>query len=117
MATSEFWQRVSASVSSSPEWAGGAVASPARSSRGAAKLWMILDVITVLGAAILATMYEFHTGPMDGARGFWRGTLIHGRSMSILLALLCGFAVTLIITSRRMHLYTPTRVASFLDEQ
>ena len=117
MATSEFWQRVSASVSSSPEWAGGAVASPARSSRGAAKLWMILDVITVLGAAILATMYEFHTGPMDGARGFWRGTLIHGRSMSILLALLCGFAVTLLVISRRLHLYTPTRLASYLHEQ
>jgi exopolysaccharide biosynthesis polyprenyl glycosylphosphotransferase len=93
------------------------VASPARSSRGAAKLWMILDVITVLGAAILATMYEFHTGPMDGARGFWRGTLIHGRSMSILLALLCGFAVTLLVISRRLHLYTPTRLASYLHEQ
>jgi exopolysaccharide biosynthesis polyprenyl glycosylphosphotransferase len=78
---------------------------------------MILDVITVLGAAILATMYEFHTGPMDGARGFWRGTLIHGRSMSILLALLCGFAVTLLVISRRLHLYTPTRLASYLHEQ
>jgi exopolysaccharide biosynthesis polyprenyl glycosylphosphotransferase len=37
--------------------------------------------------------------------------------MGILLALLCGFTFALIITSRRMHLYTPTRVASFLDEQ
>ena len=117
MATSEFWQRVSASVSSSPEWAGGAVASPVRSSRGAAKLWMILDGITVLGAAILATLYEFHTGPMDGAKGFWRGTLIHGRSMGILLALFCGFTITLVVISRRLHLYTPTRLASYLHEQ
>ena len=78
---------------------------------------MIADGVTVLVAAVLATLYEFHTGPLAGARGFWHGTLIHGRSMSILLALLCGFTVALFITSRRMHLYTPTRVASFLDEQ
>ncbi len=117
MATSEFWQRVSASVSSSAEWAGGAVTNSARSSRGATKLWMIADGVTVLAAAVIATLYEFHTGPLAGARGFWHGTLIYGRSMSILLALLCGFTVALIITSRRMHLYTPSRVASFLDEQ
>src|ERR1039458_4641021 len=117
MATSEFWQRVSASVSSSPEWAGGSPSYSTRSSRGATKLWMIADGVTVLVAAVLATLYEFHTGPLAGARGFWHGTLIHGRSMSILLALLCGFTVALFITSRRMHLYTPTRVASFLDEQ
>src|ERR1039457_5449980 len=117
MATSEFWQRVSASVSSSPEWAGGAVGEPSRVSRGKVKLWMVLDGVTILGAALLATLYELHTGPVAGAKGFWHGTLIHGRSMGILLALLCGFAVALIVISRRMHLYTPTRVASFLDEQ
>ena len=117
MATSEFWQRVSASVSSSVEWAGGAPPHSARSSRGATKLWMIADGVTVLAAAVVATLYEFQTGPLAGARGFWHGTLIHGRSMGILLALLCGFTVALIIISRRMHLYTPTRVASFLDEQ
>jgi exopolysaccharide biosynthesis polyprenyl glycosylphosphotransferase len=78
---------------------------------------MIADGVTVLAAAVVATLYEFQTGPLAGARGFWHGTLIHGRSMGILLALLCGFTVALIIISRRMHLYTPTRVASFLDEQ
>jgi exopolysaccharide biosynthesis polyprenyl glycosylphosphotransferase len=51
------------------------------------------------------------------ARGFWHGTLIHGRSMSILLVLLCGFAGALIMTSRRLHLYTPMRLTSFLTEQ
>jgi exopolysaccharide biosynthesis polyprenyl glycosylphosphotransferase len=117
MATSEFWQRVSASVSSSPEWAGGVAATSTRSSRGTAKLWMILDGITVLGAAILSTLYEFHTGPMAGAKGFWQGTLIYGRSMGILLALLCGFTTALIVISRRLHLYSPTRLASFLHEQ
>jgi FlaA1/EpsC-like NDP-sugar epimerase len=37
--------------------------------------------------------------------------------MGILLALLCGFAISLIMTSRRLHLYTPTRLTSFLHEQ
>jgi exopolysaccharide biosynthesis polyprenyl glycosylphosphotransferase len=78
---------------------------------------MVTDALTILGAAILATLYEFHTGPMAGARGFWHGTLIHGRPMWILLALLCGFTVTLVITSKRLHLYSPTRMASILHEQ
>jgi exopolysaccharide biosynthesis polyprenyl glycosylphosphotransferase len=78
---------------------------------------MIVDGVTVVVSAVLATLYEFHTGPVAGARGFWHGTLIHGRSMGLLLALLCGFTVALIIISRRMHLYTPQRVPSFLDEQ
>src|SRR5271157_4766101 len=116
MATSEFWQRVSASVTSAPEWAGTAAKS-ARSARGAVNLWMVVDGITILGAATLATLYEFHTGPVAGARGFWHGTLIHGRSMGILLALLCGFTISLIITSRRLHLYSPTRLNGFLHEQ
>ena len=54
---------------------------------------MVLDGVTIVAAAVLATLYELHTGPVDGAKGFWHGTLIHGRSMGILLALLCGFTV------------------------
>lgn len=37
--------------------------------------------------------------------------------MWILLALLCGFTFALIITSRRMHLYTPARFTNILHEQ
>ena len=37
--------------------------------------------------------------------------------MGILLAALCGFAVSLMITSRRLHLYTPIRLSGFLHEQ
>jgi len=117
MATSEFWQRVSASVSSAPEWAGGMPNGPARNARGAAKIWMVLDAVTIVGSAVLATLYEFGTGPVVGARGFWHGTLFYGRSMWILLGLLCGFTAALIITSRRLHLYSPARLASFLHEQ
>ena len=117
MATSEFWQRVSASISSTQEWEEGPVAGHSRSARGAVLLWMLLDGFSILASAMLATVYEFHTGPVAGAKGFWHGTLIHGRSMGILLALLCGFTISLIITSRRLHLYTPVRIASYLHEQ
>ena len=90
---------------------------PSRVSRGKAKLWMVLDGVTILGAALLATLYELHTGPVAGAKGFWHGTLIQGRSMGILLALLCGFTVALIVISRRLQLYSPTRLTGFLHEQ
>src|SRR5580765_6401360 len=116
MATSEFWQRVSASVSS-PEWAGRAGKNSARDGQGTSKFWMLLDAVTVLGAAALATLYEFRMSPLTEVRSFWQGTLIQGRSMGILLALLCGFIVSLIVTSRRLHLYSPTRLGGYLHEQ
>ena len=78
---------------------------------------MVLDGVTILGAVVLATLYRMHTGPIAGAHGFWHGTLISGRSMGILLALLAGFAAALIMTSRRLHLYTPVRITSILREQ
>jgi len=117
MASSDFWQRLSASMATSPEWEPGLAAVPARGSRGAVKLWMALDALTILGAAILATLRERHTGPLAGARGFWHGTLFHGRPMWILLALLCGFTAAIIVSSRRLQLYTPLRMSGILHEQ
>jgi exopolysaccharide biosynthesis polyprenyl glycosylphosphotransferase len=78
---------------------------------------MFLDAITILVSAMLATLYRMHAGPLASARGFWHGTLIHHRSMGILLALLCLFAISLMITSRRLKLYSPTRLSNILDEQ
>jgi exopolysaccharide biosynthesis polyprenyl glycosylphosphotransferase len=78
---------------------------------------MLLDAATVIGAALLSTLYEFKLSPIAEVRSFWRGTLIQGRSMGILLALLCGFIVSLIITSRRLHLYSPARMSGYLQEQ
>jgi exopolysaccharide biosynthesis polyprenyl glycosylphosphotransferase len=104
-------------MASVPDWETGVAGDSARGSRGTVKLWMLLDALTILAAAALATLNERHTSPLAGARGFWHGTLIHGRSMWILLALLCGFAVTLILTSKRMHLYEPTRLSGILHEQ
>ncbi len=78
---------------------------------------MVLDGVTIFGAAALATLYRTHTSPLAGVQGFWHGTLIYGRSMGILLALLAGFTAALILTSRRLQLYTPIRITSILREQ
>lgn len=78
---------------------------------------MILDALTVVAAAGGATLYELHTTPLKVARGFWHGTLIHGQSTGILASLLLVFIVALIETSRRMHLYTPSRLNGFINEQ
>lgn len=117
MATSDFWQRISSSVSSSSEWGDNATGKSVRGAWATAKVWVILDVITIVGATVLATLYDYHTGLEEGARGFWHGTLIHGRSRGILLALLVGFIVSLVLTSRRLQLYTPARLTGILHEQ
>jgi exopolysaccharide biosynthesis polyprenyl glycosylphosphotransferase len=78
---------------------------------------MILDGITIVLAAVVATLFKLHTGPLAEAKEFWHGTLIYGRSMGILLAFLCGFGFVLIVTSRRLNLYAPIRLGSFLNEQ
>src|SRR5579863_1002822 len=117
MATSGFWQRLSASASMPREWAEGANAAPVRGLRGKATLWMCLDALTVFGAAAVTTLYEQHTGPVAGARGFVHNNLIQHRSWGILLTLLIGFAVVLIIISRRLQLYTPLKLNNILNEQ
>jgi exopolysaccharide biosynthesis polyprenyl glycosylphosphotransferase len=117
MATSDFWQRVSASVAPSSDWVAETASSSSRSSQGKVKLWILLDLLTVVASAAVATIYERHTGPVVGARAFYHGTLFNGRSMWILLAMLCGFAAVLVVSSRRMHLYSPERLNSFLNEQ
>jgi len=78
---------------------------------------MALDAVSVFVAAILATMYKLQTGPVEGSEELWHGMLITGRSIWILPALLCGFAMALIITSKRLLLYSPTKLSSILGEQ
>jgi exopolysaccharide biosynthesis polyprenyl glycosylphosphotransferase len=117
MATTEFLQRVSDSVSSSRELTGIEAGVPSRGRQGAATVWMILDVVTIIAAATLVTLYHTHVGPVAGVKGLWHGTLFYGRSMGILLALAAGFSFALIVTSRRLNLYAPMRLGSFLNEQ
>lgn len=117
MASSEFWQRMSASLASPREWEAASAGDAPRAHRGAARLWIAADVATIAAAAAIATLYEFRATPMADARGLWQGTLIHGRPIGILLALLCGFTLVLIAASRRLHLYEPRRLTNFLHEQ
>jgi len=88
-----------------------------RGGRGAAKLWMALDALTIVAAATISTLYKFRTTPVAGARGFVHGSLFAHRSIWILLALLCGFTAMVMAMSRRMHLYTPARITNYLHEQ
>jgi exopolysaccharide biosynthesis polyprenyl glycosylphosphotransferase len=79
---------------------------------------MALDAITVFASAGLATLYyRVHEGRLRSAREFWHGTLIHHRAMAILLLLLCFFAISLIMISRRLNLYSPTWLNNTLQEQ
>jgi exopolysaccharide biosynthesis polyprenyl glycosylphosphotransferase len=78
---------------------------------------MVADAITVVLSAALALVYDRHTGAVAGFREILHGTLIRGRSLGVLLALLSGFTIALILVSRRLHLYTPRRLASVLHEQ
>ena len=75
MATSDFWQKFSATVSS-PEWTAGAPAPGSRPSAGTSRVWMLLDALTVVVAATVATLVCFKIGPVAGAREFWNGTLV-----------------------------------------
>jgi exopolysaccharide biosynthesis polyprenyl glycosylphosphotransferase len=121
MATSGFSQGLATSGSESREAVAGAVdviaTRAAGRSSSASTLWMVLDAMTVVGAAVLATLYERQTGPVAGARGFVHGTLIQNRSVGILTALLCVFTIALILTSRRLLLYSPMRLNNILNEQ
>ena len=78
---------------------------------------MVLDGVTVLAAAILATLYHLRVGPPGAEREFLQGTLLDGRSMAMLLALLCGLIGAIILTSHRLHLYYPARLHGYLQEQ
>jgi len=78
---------------------------------------MLLDGVTIIGAAVAATLYEKRIGLFVGVKSFWHGTLIPGSTTCELLVMLCGFMIALIETSRRMHLYNPSRLNGFLAEQ
>ena len=117
MASSGFWQRLSTSLASSAELEAGVAGETPRGTRGAAKLSMFLDAVTVCCAAAVTTLYKLHVTPVRGARDIEGGILLHGRPTWVLLALLCGFTLVLIMTSRRLHLYTPERLPNFLHEQ
>lgn len=117
MATSEFWQRVLSSVSFPPQRVEDASVDFPRVLRGTARLWMILDVATIFVVAVLATLYKLHIESPPNASWFWHSAHIYGRSVWILPAILCWYAMWLIIISRRLELYFPRKIGSFFREQ
>lgn len=83
---------------------------------GTAKFWMAMDIVTVVTAATATTMYHFHFGVVDIAEQFWKGKLFLYQPM-LNLGLLAVFTVSLILTSKRLHLYSPERISNTLNEQ
>jgi exopolysaccharide biosynthesis polyprenyl glycosylphosphotransferase len=116
MATSDFWQRVSATVASS-EWTEETAGTAARNSARTSKLWMVMDAVTVVAAVIVATCLEAYLKLFPGVKEFWEESLIERRSTGLLVALLAGFILALIYISGRLNLYSPTRLGGFLNEQ
>lgn len=117
MASSDFWQKVTTTDSSSPEQAGQPAGTPSRAFQGAARLWMFLDAMTIIASAAIAVLVDLRLGPAAGATEFYHGTLFPGNSMGMQLAIVCGFILALILTSQRLNLYNPARLNSFLHEQ
>jgi exopolysaccharide biosynthesis polyprenyl glycosylphosphotransferase len=116
MATSEFWQRLSATVSSLDRDKPLAAEST-RIVRGSARFWMALDVLTVAVSAAGAAAYDAHIEIHDVAASFWSSVLIWNHPIWKVLALLAVFVVSLILTSKRLQLYAPPRISSILYEQ
>lgn len=85
--------------------------------RRSSKAWMVLDGLTVLAATTLAVLFEYHMRSILGARRLWPGTLMHGRSEPLQIALLGGFILTFLLISHKLHLYSPHRIDNILHEQ
>ena len=118
MASSGFWERLSASLQSGREWESPAVEEfPSHTRRGPMAVWMLADGVTILAAATAAVFYRLHTVSLAGANSFWTEAVSPRHPLSIPLALICGFMLAVITSSRRMHLYEPLRLGSFFREQ
>lgn len=117
MATSDFWQKLSSSVFPPADASGTNSSYASRSSQGQIKLWVILDLVTILVAGLIAISHEIHIGPKEAAERLLAGTLFQDHSSGSLLAILAGFSITLVVISKRFRLYSPARISSFLHEQ
>jgi exopolysaccharide biosynthesis polyprenyl glycosylphosphotransferase len=117
MASTGFWERLSASLQSGRERESPAVEEFSHTRRGSIAVWMFADGVTILAAAAAAAFYRLHTVSLAEAHSFWTGTVFPTHPLSIPAALVCGFMLAVITSSRRMHLYEPLRLTSFFREQ
>jgi exopolysaccharide biosynthesis polyprenyl glycosylphosphotransferase len=114
MMNSDFWHNIPNNFLLSQEKAG---AHSSHSWRHTTKIWIIADILTVLTSVMLALVLDRHIGNVVGVKEFFPGTLIHGRLLVEVITLLTGFIITLVGVSRQLHLYTPRRFATVLQEQ
>ena len=117
MGTSEISQRLSEFIASSRDWGGGPVEKQASSTQFAVRKWIVLDAVTVLCSAILATLLELHFGFLVSAMEFSHRAFIDDPTIWMFLGLLCGFTFALIVTSWHLHLYSPVHLTSIRVEQ
>jgi exopolysaccharide biosynthesis polyprenyl glycosylphosphotransferase len=82
---------------------------------GKTALWMLLDAVTVMTAAVASSMYgrQLENG---GAERFVARTPMLHQSTGSLLALLCGFAIIVVAVSHSLLLYSPIRLRGALTE-
>ena len=115
MTITSFWQNIFDSLAMIQHRVEPALPQGSRNWQGTVKVWVLADTTTVLLSAMLALAYERHIGSIAGST--FQSGLLPGRPQGLLLALLLGFTFAILIINRRLHLYTPRRLASLLHEQ
>lgn len=119
MATSEYLQRVAVNPSSDAGTTGpNQSTAGAKSNRGSAVLWITADAATVVVSLAIALRLYFGASPLMGGRWLYRqATQIHDNPAALLFGFLAWYIFTLVVISKRYHLYDPLRISSHLHEQ
>jgi exopolysaccharide biosynthesis polyprenyl glycosylphosphotransferase len=120
MVTSEYVERFPIRPSRITGVAGPsqALSTALKDNRGSAILWITADVATVIVASAIAIRVAFKANPIAGAMVLYRQTTAgHNSPGALLLGFLAWYIFTLVIISKRYHLYNPRRVSSLLGEQ
>src|SRR4051794_2577914 len=116
MAATSSWSRSAAEIESAP---GKRAVLPGRSPSRLI-VFVALDVVTVLVAMAFAASLEFRTSnPVAAAWRFWNASIRANGAVFgyILISLPVVFMAFLLLSSWRMHLYTPERLHGYLHEQ
>src|ERR1700691_5656687 len=119
MATSGLLKRLAAN--GSEERAPAPVSLPQRpnaqgKSTRVGALWMLGDVVVVLGALMIAVRGWLGEG-LFGADSPYRTNVMFHTHPAILLGCLAWFILSLVLVSRRYHLYGPMQMRNTLHEQ
>lgn len=119
MATSEFLKRFassSADASGESPDAPPRYGAPTKSGSLVAMLWILGDVVIVLGALVIAIRGWLGRGFFRPDSPYRTNVMFHG-NVAWQAGALGWFILALIVVSRRYHLYGPTQMRSTLHEQ